>query len=137
MGWIRRHGPVAISGFDFKQGVARVLCTLAELSPVLPSFKAPILSGVGVGLSEKSRLPGLWTTWSTSPLDVIVFGEAFAPVLRRNLPSSHLAGIGFDLTLTFLAPKDQPDAGGGGMTERHRWAGLGFHANFGKEKVLT
>jgi len=27
----------------------------------------------------------------------------------------------------FLAPNDQPDAGSGGATQRHRWAGIGFH----------
>jgi hypothetical protein len=29
--------------------------------------------------------------------------------------------------LAFLAPNDQPDAGGSSIAERHRWAGFGFH----------
>jgi hypothetical protein len=30
----------------------------------------------------------------------------------------------------FLAPNDQPNAGGGSIVERHRWAGFGFHDRF-------
>jgi hypothetical protein len=39
-------------------------------------------------------LPGLWTTQSISPLDVIVFGEAFAPVLRRIYRAAISVGSG-------------------------------------------
>jgi len=41
---------------------------------------------------------------------------------------SHLGGIGLNLMPAILAPDDQPDAGGGSVAERHRRAGLGFHA---------
>jgi hypothetical protein len=35
-------------------------------------------------------------------------------------PGGDLGGIGLDLMLAFLAPNDQPDAGGGSVAERHR-----------------
>jgi hypothetical protein len=41
------------------------------------------------------------------------------------LPSSHLGGIGLDLMLAFLAPNDQPAAGGGSMAQRHGRAMFG------------
>jgi len=31
------------------------------------------------------------------------------------------------MMLAFLAPNDQPDAGGGSVAERHRRAGFGLH----------
>ena len=43
-----------------------------------------------------------------------------------NELGSHLGGIGLDLMLAFLALNNQPDAGGGSIAERHRWAGLGL-----------
>jgi hypothetical protein len=36
------------------------------------------------------------------------------------IPSSHLGGAGLDLMAAILAPNDQPDAGSGSVTERHR-----------------
>jgi hypothetical protein len=42
------------------------------------------------------------------------------------VPLGHLGGIGLDLMLAFLAPNDQPDAGGGSVAERHRRAEFGF-----------
>jgi hypothetical protein len=45
-------------------------------------------------------------------------------------------GIGLDLMLAFLAPDDQPDAGGGSVPERHRWAGFGFHAGITHTDLL-
>jgi hypothetical protein len=44
-----------------------------------------------------------------------------------TVPGSHLGGIRLDLMLTVLAPNDEPDAGSGSATQRHRRAGLGFH----------
>jgi hypothetical protein len=55
----------------------------------------------------------------------------------RAISLGHLGGVGLDLVLTVLAPNDEPELGSGGATQRHRRAGLGFHAYFGKEKVLT
>jgi hypothetical protein len=56
--------------------------------------------------------------------------EPLAPIEDAGVgavPSSHLGGIGFDLMLARLAPHDKPDLGSGSGTERHRWAGDGFH----------
>jgi hypothetical protein len=53
-----------------------------------------------------------------------------APIEHRRcgaVPLGHLARVGLDLMLAILAPDDQPDADGGSATQRHRWAGLGFH----------
>ena len=36
-----------------EQVIARGFCTLAQLSSMLPSFKAPLLSKVGLRLSEE------------------------------------------------------------------------------------
>ena len=47
-------------------------------------------------------------------------------------------GIGLDLMLAILAPHDQPDLGSGGVPQRHRRAGLGFHARVIRDDaVLT
>jgi hypothetical protein len=48
--------------------------------------------------------------------------------VRSAVPLGHLGGIGLNLMPAILAPDDQPDAGGGSVAERHRRAGLGFHA---------
>jgi hypothetical protein len=56
--------------------------------------------------------------------------QPLTPIGHRHfgtVPSSHLGGIGLDLMLAFSAPNDQPDAGGGSVAERHRWAGFGLH----------
>jgi hypothetical protein len=46
----------------------------------------------------------------------------------RRRPARLARRIGLPLMLAFLAPSAQPDAGGGSVAERHRWAGVGFHA---------
>jgi hypothetical protein len=46
---------------------------------------------------------------------------------RASVPLGHFGGVGLDLVAAILAPNDQPDAGRGGATQRHRRAGLGFH----------
>ena len=56
--------------------------------------------------------------------------QPLAPVEHGRfgaVPRSHLGGIGLNLMLAFLAPDDQPDAGGGSIAERHRRAYFGFH----------
>jgi hypothetical protein len=45
------------------------------------------------------------------------------------VPLGHLGRVGLDVMLAFLAPNDQPDAGGGSIAERHRRAGLSFHSD--------
>jgi hypothetical protein len=55
--------------------------------------------------------------------------EPLAPIEHgpsRAVPSSHLGGIGLDPMLASLTPNDQPHAGGGGIAEGHRWAGMDF-----------
>ena len=51
------------------------------------------------------------------------------------VPSRHFGGIRLDLMLAFLAPDDQPDAGGGSIAERHRRAGLGFQRRDRRQPV--
>ena len=49
--------------------------------------------------------------------------QPFAPLGNGHfgaVPRSHLGGIGLNLMLAFLAPDDQPDAGGGSVAERQR-----------------
>jgi hypothetical protein len=59
--------------------------------------------------------------------------EPGAPIEHRRfgaVPLGHLGGIGLDLVAAILAPNDQPDAGSGGATQRHRRAGR--RQRFGK-----
>jgi hypothetical protein len=45
------------------------------------------------------------------------------------VPLGHLGRIGLNLMAAILAPNDQPDAGAGGTTQRHRRAGLGLQVS--------
>jgi hypothetical protein len=54
----------------------------------------------------------------------------------RRVPLGHLGGIGLPLVAASPAPHDQPDAGGGSVAERHRWAGLRFHSKVLRRRRL-
>ena len=41
-----------------------------------------------------------------------------------TLPLGHLGRIGLDLVLALLAPRNEPDTGGGAVAEHQRWVGV-------------
>jgi hypothetical protein len=96
---------------------------------------------------QKAPVPGRWRQSPARSFATPLFGSrsppfsapaarivnAPAPVSARHsrpgiVSSSHLGEIGLDLMSGFLAPHDQPDAGGGSIAERHWRTGLGVHS---------
>ena len=98
----------------------------------LPEGERRKIGGNGTGVPAKSApIPARFRSPRNPHPDchigsrpAVCANRARAFQRRTEQPSRR---IGLDLMLAFPAPNDQPDAGGGSVAERHRWAAVGFH----------
>jgi hypothetical protein len=82
----------------------------------------------GRATARLTALSLLGSAYDHIDLTAAAFGadQPLAPIGHGRFGAvllGHLGRVGLDLVAAILAPNDQPDAGSGGATQRHRRAG--------------